>query len=364
MISEKTIDEHLGKYIDINKQNGVKIDCEVEDVSLEKMRNVLYQFGNIIEQDTENSMFIISMKRGFLNSNQILVCAILDKDKIHYRLYDASNSIDNKSAQSVVNKINKKLGIDSGKKKLDLKNAGAILLIIILVLTSSYIAMFYKFSNDYNIVANEYNLELLKYKKVINKADVSYIPRFQNVLDTLIIPDGGIVSMCKEILSGNNIFKIRKDIDFINNEKERIDENIVIVNKITNPNVEDIVKKLGKITSINDIEIVNDEDKKSDLFNYDGMFKDCAYFTSKLVKDAIDGQTAVEKGTDAGGCIEIYETVEKAHERFDYLMGFDNTIYYSGQFVIVGTMVVRTSYLLSDEDNSKTVDDIINALII
>ena len=169
--------------------------------------------------------------------------------------------------------------------------------------------------------------------------------------------------MCKEILNGNNPNKIRNDIKFINSEIDRIDENIVIANKIINPSIEYVVNSLRRVTNISDVEVVSDEDKKSDLFYYDGMFKDCAYFTSKLVKDDIEGQTPVEKGTDAGGCVEIYETVEKAHERYDYLMGFDNTIYYSGQFIIVGTMIVRTSYLLSDEENSEFVNEIVNALI-
>ena len=363
MVSEKTINDHLEKYIDVDKQNGAKIDCEVNDVTLEKLRNTLYQFGDILDQDIENNMFIVSMKSGFLNSSQTLVCAILDKNEIHYRLYNASNDIDNKYAQNVVDKINKKLGIVNSKKKLKLKKAFSTLLIIVIILISAYIALFYKFSNDYNLAASKYNLELIEYKEEIKKADVSYIPRFQNVLDTLVVPDSGIVNVCKEILNGNNPIKIRNDIDLINNEIERINENIAIVNKITNPNVEDVVKNLRKVRNISKIEVVSDEDKKSDLFFYDGMFKDCAYFTSDLVKDVIDGQTPVEKGTDAGGCVEIYETVERAHERFDYLMGFDNTIYYSGQFITVGTMIVRTSYLLSDEENSELVNEIVNALI-
>ena len=363
MINEKTINEYLKKYIDIDKQNGVKIDCEVEDISLEKLRNALYQFGDILDQNIENNMFIVSMKSGFLYSNQILVCAVLDNNKIHYRLYNASNDIDSKLAQNIVNKINKKLGTGNSKKKLNLKKIFTILLIIILVLIGSFVGIFYKFSNDYNLVANKYNLKLLEYKDVINRADVSYISRFQNILDTLIIPDNGIINVCKEVLNGNNPIKIRNDINYINNEIDRIDENIIIANKIINPSVEYVVKSLRKVTNISDIEVVSDEDKKSDLFYYDGMFKDCAYFTSKLVKGIIDGQTPVEKGTDAGGCVEIYETVEKAHERYDYLMGFDNTIYYSGQFITVGTMIVRTSYLLSDEENNELVNEIIDALI-
>ena len=64
----------------------------------------------------------------------------------------------------------------------------------------------------------------------------------------------------------------------------------------------------------------------------------------------VPGDTIVEKGTDAGGAIEVYATVEEALARCDYLSGFDGTILYSGSYAIVGTIVIRTSYKL---DNSQ-----------
>ena len=111
MIDEKTINGYIGKYIDISKQKGVNIDCEIEEVSLEKLRNTLYQFGDILEQDIENNMFIVSMKSKFFYANQTLVCIVLENNKIHYKVYNATNDLDNNSAKNIVNKINRKLGI-------------------------------------------------------------------------------------------------------------------------------------------------------------------------------------------------------------------------------------------------------------
>ena len=56
----------------------------------------------------------------------------------------------------------------------------------------------------------------------------------------------------------------------------------------------------------------------------------------------------MEKGTDAGGAIEVYATAEEAQARCEYLSGFDGTILYSGSYAIVGTMVIRTSYKLDN----------------
>ena len=48
--------------------------------------------------------------------------------------------------------------------------------------------------------------------------------------------------------------------------------------------------------------------------------------------------------------------------RVSYLAGFDNTILYSGSYAIVGTMVIRTSYLLTDEEQYNLTDAITRAV--
>ena len=40
----------------------------------------------------------------------------------------------------------------------------------------------------------------------------------------------------------------------------------------------------------------------------------------------MDGDSPVSKGTDGGGAIEVYGTLEDAEARCEYLHGFDNTI--------------------------------------
>lgn len=57
----------------------------------------------------------------------------------------------------------------------------------------------------------------------------------------------------------------------------------------------------------------------------------------------------VAKGTDAGGAVEVFSSVEDAEARCEYLAGFDNTLLCSGSYAIIGTMVIRTSYRLDGE---------------
>lgn len=87
-----------------------------------------------------------------------------------------------------------------------------------------------------------------------------------------------------------------------------------------------------------------------------------AYTHSAINQNEIPGNNIVAKGTDAGGALEVYANREDAEARVDYLAGFDNTILYSGSYAIVGTMVIRTSYKLTDEQQLILTDAITRAV--
>ena len=106
------------------------------------------------------------------------------------------------------------------------------------------------------------------------------------------------------------------------------------------------------------------EDNNPDgLLNKDGGYSSCVYFTvEKIDSEKIKGDSIVAKGADAGGAIEVYSTLEEAEVRCEYLSGFDGTILYSGSYAIVGTMVIRTSYLLTNEEQYELTDIITQTL--
>ena len=67
-------------------------------------------------------------------------------------------------------------------------------------------------------------------------------------------------------------------------------------------------------------------------------------------------------GTDGGGCIEVYATVEDAEERNRYLASFDGTILDSGSHSVVGTCVVRVSHLLTASEQDAIEQSITDSL--
>ena len=76
------------------------------------------------------------------------------------------------------------------------------------------------------------------------------------------------------------------------------------------------------------------------------------------------GDSIIAKGTDAGGAIEVYKTLEDALNRCDYLSQFDGTLLYSGSYTIVGTIVIRTSYKLTDEQQVELTNNIMQAFTV
>ena len=67
------------------------------------------------------------------------------------------------------------------------------------------------------------------------------------------------------------------------------------------------------------------------------------FFSSDLVNQSeVYGTTIIEKGTAAGGSIEVYSNVEDANSRNEYLAAFDGGFFASGSHTVIGTVVVRT----------------------
>ena len=70
----------------------------------------------------------------------------------------------------------------------------------------------------------------------------------------------------------------------------------------------------------------------------------------------------IDKGTDAGGAIEVYSTVEDAEKRRDYLATYDGTIFANGTHTVIGTVLVRTSNELTASQQKELEQKVIEAL--
>lgn len=124
-----------------------------------------------------------------------------------------------------------------------------------------------------------------------------------------------------------------------------------------------IIECLKKVPNIIDISAVTEDNDPNGHLNKASGYTAQVYFSSDLIDQSeILGSTVIEKGTDCGGSIEVYSTVEDANSRNDYLASFDGGIFASGSHAVVGTVLVRTSDKLTASQQKMMEDNIIAVL--
>ena len=134
---------------------------------------------------------------------------------------------------------------------------------------------------------------------------------------------------------------------------EPLSSDMSVYAKFTNINIEpptqeSIINELNKIPNVVAIEAATEYNDPNGQLNKDGGYIAHIYFSVDVIKqDDVYGITLVEKGTEAGGSIEIYRNQQDAEKRNTYLTTLDGTILSSGSHKVVGTCVVRTSDILT-----------------
>ena len=141
-------------------------------------------------------------------------------------------------------------------------------------------------------------------------------------------------------------------------DASKYDINETNIEFVTAPSQEYIVSVLYSNQYIDDIEPVTaNNDPNGKLGKEDGYYS-AVFFTSNLV-NYDKKQTPIDNGTDGGGCIELFKTEEDAISREKTVAKFKS----SGGHVRLGTVIVRTSSLLNDQDQNKLEESICNALL-
>ncbi len=105
-----------------------------------------------------------------------------------------------------------------------------------------------------------------------------------------------------------------------------------------------VIRCLQSIPEITGISAVTEETDPMDNLNKPGWYVAHVYFSVSLIDQTeVYGDSLIDKGTEAGGSIEVYTCTEDAINREKYLAGFDGSVLASGSHTVLGTCVVRTS---------------------
>lgn len=131
--------------------------------------------------------------------------------------------------------------------------------------------------------------------------------------------------------------------------------------QITNPDESWVIQRLKDIPGIVDIDAVTEDNDPNGNLNKAGGYTSTVYFQYDKVNQAeVYGDNLIDKGTEAGGAIEVYKTKEDAEKRNKYLEAFDGSVLSSGSHEVLGTIVIRTSDRLTatqQKDLTKAIVD-------
>ncbi len=151
-------------------------------------------------------------------------------------------------------------------------------------------------------------------------------------------------------------------VESTNNQTEEMRESSSLVD---NPSEAYIIECLESIPNINGVAAVTEDNDPNGDLNTQGGYYAAVFFSSDLITaEGISGDDLINKGTDAGGCIEAFKTVEDAQNRNDYLAEYDDSwLLKPGSHTVIGTLVVRTSKDLSEDNQRQLESNIISVLI-
>lgn len=160
----------------------------------------------------------------------------------------------------------------------------------------------------------------------------------------------------------NNI-NYEKTINNLNEKYNSLNKSIKQYELVDKPTEAYIISCLKKVPGIVDMAAATEENDPNGKLNKQGGYTSQVYFSCEYVnQNEVYGDTIIDKGTDAGGSIEVYTTEEDAKKREDYLSGFDGGILSSGSHKVIGTVLIRTSNELTATKQKELETSIVNAL--
>ena len=126
---------------------------------------------------------------------------------------------------------------------------------------------------------------------------------------------------------------------------------------VVNPSQEYVISTLQSVDGIMGIEAVTTETDINHILSENSGGTSAVFFEFSGVdqEQFQNYQSIIDKGTDAGGCIEVFKDIPSMKSRALVLSLFP---FIAGRHKIVGTTIVRTSRKLSKESQSNLANEI------
>ncbi|MCI5911153.1 MAG: hypothetical protein MRZ46_05850 [Oscillospiraceae bacterium] len=209
---------------------------------------------------------------------------------------------------------------------------------------------------SYDTMIENYNCMANRYNTCIKSSSIDFISGMPRKIDVLKTHNINALD------ASFNEEEYLRELKKIYNDCDDVIACCLVVDQIKVPKKEWILNRLKDIKKINECKAVTSDNDPNELLNKPGGYTSCIYFNIDNENiSKVTGNNIIKEGTDCGGAIEVYPTLEAALNRCNYLSGFDDTILYSGSYTIIGTMVIRISYKLSNREQINLTNRIVDA---
>lgn len=328
----------------------------IKGITLIKIRDFLMINGSILKENLEKKTYIGYIKIGGFRK-RILVAISIENEKLSIVMNHKNNSKGKKILNKLITEISSENLIIKRNKYKIIAFLGFILLIIyILFLLPAVTA-----TQKYNQCVQEFNNVLVPYNEKVSLISVDNIQGVPGHMEYIDIEREDYFSITVSLLKGNFAPIINKDSNTLTKLTDRLNECMPILDVLNNPTENWVAEKLKCISDIKTVSSVTKSNDPNGLLDVEGGYSSCTYFTVKGIEFTNKNDDPIFLGNDGGGCIEVYNNVRDAKKRCEYLSQYDNTMLYSGSYVLVGTMVIRTSYVLTEEQQFILTNNIIES---
>lgn len=366
------LEQKLVAYFDGARASVTQVHIKRGATSFEQVRDAMLDIGVILEEDLDQGIYVTRVTGGRRRVYGPIIAASLSDDGV-----DIAGIVIRGKKEPTLEAMGAFEDALEGnpprikRRHISLRLFLIIALFMIPVVTFSYFYLLPQFivpaqsaTIEYNEAVEQLNSIVPQYNSAAEGVDLGNLRGFVQEAQELAIQRTDYASICTTIIGGNRTEKIQNDTNTVQEMAKELESQIPILEAIRNPSEEWVVSKLESIDVIDQIEAVTPENDPNDMLGKEGGYTSCTYFTTGLLgKDVVKGAGPVQKGVDGGGAVEVYETLEDARARCEYLSGFDGTILYSGSYALIGTMVVRTSCLLDDDSQYALTSSIVESMI-
>lgn len=156
----------------------------------------------------------------------------------------------------------------------------------------------------------------------------------------------------------------KAQLDGIAKAKTGLENSIKQRKQVANPSEAFVIQRLTGIDHVEMPTAVTEDHDPNGRLGKQGGYTATVYFLSDLVDQSkVVGDDVIEKGTDGGGAVEVYQDESGAEKRNNELAAYDGTIIASGSHIVCGTCLIRTSDNLSASQQKELETAITEALI-